>query len=130
MGASMMQVQPSTQAASKSNGFGSPKPQNADIATAVPSAFSGQPRFGQPNQYTKMMPTFQSWDQAQFAAPTSSSKGKGQANKPFVAPTQFPVVNQSNIKTTVTADKPKDDIKQQVAATNVYGGSEGYGSGY
>lgn len=122
MGASMMQVQPSTQAASKSNGFGSPKPQNADIATAVPSAFSGQPRFGQPNQYTKMMPTFQSWDQAQFAAPTSSSKGKGQANKPFVAPTQFPVANQFNTQ-------PAPVKEEQKPQSPAYVGSEGYNAG-
>lgn len=69
MGMQTMSVQPSTQPSGKGSGFSSPQPQNADITTAVPSAFSGQPRFGQPNQYAQTM----GWDKAQFGGASAGN---------------------------------------------------------
>lgn len=128
MGMQTMSVQPSTQPSGKGSGFSSPQPQNADITTAVPSAFSGQPRFGQPNQYAQTM----GWDKAQFGGASAGnaffpqgkgqSSGKGQANQPFIAPTQFPVANQFNTQ-------PAPVQEEQKPQAPAYGGSEGYNAG-
>lgn len=148
MGMQTMNVQPSTQPTGK-GGFRPPQSpsgfmgdasamdvlqnkraaigQNVDVSQ-MQSAMTGQPRFGQPNQYAQTM----GWDKAQFGAgPVGNasfpqgkgqSSGKGQANQPFVAPTQFPVANQFNTQ-------PAPVQEEQKPQSPAYVGSEGYNAG-